>query len=292
MFSGSGLNSEVGCCPDPFSVTASVVTFNSNKKQLEELLDSFSRSSQSIRVTVVDNSATEELRSVVTGKGHAYLHTERNVGFGSGHNLVMGQCLTRSKYHVVVNPDIHFGEGVIHELYNFMENHPDVGLVMPSIRYPDGSPQGLCKLLPTPADLIVRRFLGRIGKALFRKLGDRYELKSSDLTVPCEVPCLSGCFMFIRSTELQRIGMFDERFFMYLEDVDLCRRIGRSSKCVYYPGAFVTHAYAKGSYNDFGLLRHHAQSALRYFSKWGWFHDVERKRLNERAGLRVENRSR
>ena len=292
MFSGSGFNSEVGCCPDPFSVTASVVTFNSNKKQLEELLDSFSRSSQSIRVTVVDNSATEELRSVVTGKGHAYLHTERNVGFGSGHNLVMGQCLTRSKYHVVVNPDIHFGEGVIHELYNFMENHPDVGLVMPSIRYPDGSPQGLCKLLPTPADLIVRRFLGRIGKALFRKLGDRYELKSSDLTVPCEVPCLSGCFMFIRSTELQRIGMFDERFFMYLEDVDLCRRIGRSSKCVYYPGAFVTHAYAKGSYNDFGLLRHHAQSALRYFSKWGWFHDVERKRLNERAGLRVENRSR
>ena len=286
MFSGSGLNSEVGCCPDPFSVTASVVTFNSNKKQLEELLDSFSRSSQSIRVTVVDNSATEELRSVVTGKGHAYLHTERNVGFGSGHNLVMGQCLTRSKYHVVVNPDIHFGEEVIHELYNFMENHPDVGLVMPSIRYPDGSPQGLCKLLPTPADLIVRRFLGRIGKALFRKLGDRYELKSSDLTVPCEVPCLSGCFMFIRSTELQRIGMFDERFFMYLEDVDLCRRIGRSSKCVYYPGAFVTHAYAKGSYNDFGLLRHHAQSALRYFSKWGWFHDVERKRLNERAGLK------
>ena len=292
MFSGSGFNSEVGCCPDPFSVTASVVTFNSNKKQLEELLDSFSRSSQSIRVTVVDNSATEELRSVVTGKGHAYLHTERNVGFGSGHNLVMGQCLTRSKYHVVVNPDISFGEEVIRELYNFMENHPDVGLVMPSIRYPDGSPQGLCKLLPTPADLIVRRFLGRIGKALFRKLGDRYELKSSDLTVPCEVPCLSGCFMFIRSTELQRIGMFDERFFMYLEDVDLCRRIGRSSKCVYYPGAFVTHAYAKGSYNDFGLLRHHAQSALRYFSKWGWFHDVERKRLNERAGLRVENRSR
>jgi GT2 family glycosyltransferase len=292
VFSGNGLNSEVGCRPDPFTVTASVVTFNSNKKQLEELLDSFSRSSQSIAVTVVDNSATEELRSVVTGKGHAYLHSERNVGFGSGHNLVMGKCLTRSKYHVVVNPDIHFGEEVIRELYNFMENHPDVGLVMPSIRYPDGSPQGLCKLLPTPADLIVRRFLGRIGKTLFRKLGDRYELKSSNLTVPCEVPCLSGCFMFIRSTELQRIGLFDERFFMYLEDVDLCRRIGQSSKCVYYPGAFVTHEYAKGSYNDFGLLRHHAQSALRYFSKWGWFHDVERKRLNERAGLRVENRSR
>jgi GT2 family glycosyltransferase len=184
-------------------------------------------------------------------QGHAYLHTERNVGFGSGHNMAIGQCLTRSKYHVVVNPDISFGEEVIGELYDFMENHSDVGLVMPSIRYPDGSPQGLCKLLPTPLDLLVRRFLGRIGEALFRKLRERYELKGTNLTVPCEVPCLSGCFMFIRSAELQRIGMFDERFFMYLEDVDLCRRIGESSKCVYYPRAFVRHAYAKGSYKRF-----------------------------------------
>jgi len=290
VLSGDGLSLEVGSCPDLFKVTASVVTFNSNKKQLEELLDSFSRSSPPISVTVVDNSATEELRSVVIGKGHAYLHTERNVGFGSGHNIAIGQCLTRSKYHVVVNPDISFGEEVIGELYDFMENHSDVGLVMPSIRYPDGSPQGLCKLLPTPLDLLVRRFLGRIGEALFRKLRERYELKGTNLTVPCEVPCLSGCFMFIRSAELQRIGMFDERFFMYLEDVDLCRRIGESSKCVYYPRAFVRHAYAKGSYNDFGLLMHHAKSALRYFSKWGWFYDVERRRLNERAGLRVDHR--
>jgi GT2 family glycosyltransferase len=287
VLSENGLNSDLDSCPDLLTVTASVVTFNSNKKQLEEFLDSCSRSLQSISLIVVDNSPTEELRSVVTDKGHAYFHSKKNVGFGSGHNFALGRCLAISKYHLVANPDISFGEDVIAKLYNFMENHPDVGLVMPTIQYPDGSPQGLCKLLPTPADLMVRRFLGQIGKGLFRKLSDRYELKSSDLSVPCEVPCLSGCFMFIRSTELQRIGMFDERFFMYLEDVDLCRRIGQYSKCVYYPGAFVTHGYAKGSYNNFGLLLHHAQSALRYFSKWGWFYDDERRRLNKRAGLKL-----
>jgi GT2 family glycosyltransferase len=91
--------------------------------------------------------------------------------------------------------------------------------------------------------------------------------------------------MFMRTAILQQVGLFDPRFFLYMEDVDLCRRIGAVSQTLYYPHARVIHGYAKGSYRDPHLLRLHLASAVRYFNKWGWFFDPVRSRLNRRTGL-------
>jgi GT2 family glycosyltransferase len=82
--------------------------------------------------------------------------------------------------------------------------------------------------------------------------------------------------MFIRTKIFKEIGLFDERFFMYLEDTDLCRRIGEKYKTIYYPEAIVYHEYAKGSYRSNELLKIHIESAIKYFNKWGWFSDKER----------------
>ena len=142
---------------------------------------------------------------------------------------------------------------------------------MPKIIYPDGSTQCLCKLLPTPFDLILRRFNP------FTKINNilqlRYELRFTSYDSEFESPTLSGCFMMLKSSLLKEVGGFDQRFFMYLEDVDLCRRIGELGKLVYYPKVCVVHNYEKGSYGNKKLLKYHAFSAIKYFNKWGWIFD-------------------
>ena len=76
--------------------------------------------------------------------------------------------------------------------------------------------------------------------------------------------------MFFRSTVLKKVGGFDERYFMYMEDVDLCREIRKNYMISYNPICTVTHQYRKGSYIKYKLLGYHIKSALRYFHKWGW----------------------
>ena len=66
-----------------------------------------------------------------------------------------------------------------------------------------------------------------------------------------EVPFLSGCFMFLRSEALRKVGLFDERMFMYVEDTDLTRRMGQHFKTLYYPNAYVYHQYARGKQKEF-----------------------------------------
>jgi len=149
---------------------------------------------------------------------------------------------------------------------------------MPQIRYPDGSLQRLCKLLPTPSDLLVRRFLPI--RSLQERLNSRYELHSLPQDRASEVPTLSGCFLAMRSADLLAIDGFDERFFMYMEDVDLVRRLSRRGAVRYRPDIHVVHEYAKGSYRSRKLLGYHLKSAILYFNKWGWFIDSYRRRIN------------
>jgi GT2 family glycosyltransferase len=264
-------------------VFASVVVYKNDARELSALLNSVLTSSIPIRVIVVDNSPSNELGVLVEGLGAVYIWNGRNLGFGAGHNIALRRTLSSAKYHLALNPDITFKPDVVENLYRFMERHPDMGLVMPQILYSDGSEQRLCKLLPTPFDLFLRRFLGSFGKVFFRNLWDRYELRNLNLNMIREVPSLSGCFMFMRTSVLQEVGIFDERYFMYLEDVDLCRRIGRVSQTVFYPDVSVIHGYTKGSYKNARLLKHHLLSAVKYFSKWGWFFDSERVQLNQKT---------
>lgn len=267
------------------AVIASIVLYRNSREEVASAIRSAVDSPIDVACMAVDNSPVAALRESVVESGARYFFTGSNQGFGAAHNLVLRRWLDSSDYILVMNPDIHFGPEVIPALYNFMNKHPEIGLVMPRILYPDGTDQLLCKRLPSPGDLLLRRFLGRLGAALFAKRLEDYELRHLDLSVSREIPSLSGCFMFIRSEALRRVGLFDERFFMYMEDVDLCRRIGRHYRTVWFPAVSVFHGYAKGSYRSFKLLRYHIESAVRYFSKWGWFRDSERRELNTRIHI-------
>lgn len=267
---------------DPMLASCCVVCYKNRPDQIERLLSSVDACLPHLSLYVVDNSPTEEMRVIAQRFGARYRHQPGNPGFGRSHNWALREAVAAgSKYHFVLNPDIHFPRNVIGTMLSYMEQYPDVGLLVPRVHYPDGRLQPLCKLLPTPIDLALRRFLPWLHSCSGRLA--RYELHGSGYNKVMEVPALSGCFLLVRVETLLRVGLFDERFFLYFEDVDLSRRIGRVARTVFVPHVSIVHDYAKGSYSNWRLLWHHIVSAVRYFNKWGWFLDAERRRINARA---------
>jgi len=262
-------------------LSASIVVYKNDPVLLSRTLESFLKSSLSGELTVVDNSPEDTVRSTCERLGVKYVFNGDNLGFGKAHNRVLSQCLDRSRYHLVLNPDVYFEPDVLEKLFTFMEEHPQAGLVMPKVLYPDGSLQMLCKLLPTPFNLATRRFFPF--PDWIRKMNDVYELKESEYNQLMNVPFLSGCFMFMRTEALKKTGLFDERFFLYAEDTDLSRRIHQQFKTLFYPSAEIYHVHARGSYKNAALTIHNLISAMKYFTKWGWFLDEERKTINETA---------
>jgi GT2 family glycosyltransferase len=266
-----------------YQISCSIVLFENDPAEVTAAIRSALSSPIRAVCTVIDNSPTCSLRQCVLDAGAQYIHSPENLGFGAAHNVALRSNINTSEFSLIQNPDIQFAPEILSALCEFMLDHPEVGLVMPRILNPDGTGQGLCKRLPGPFDLVLRRFSGQIGRLFFSELLNRYELAHLNMEIPREVPCLSGCFMFIRSSVLREIGCFDEQYFMYMEDVDLCRRIGMKYKTVYYPHVSVIHGYRKGSYRINKLMKYHIQSAIRYFAKWGWLWDPVREDLNNRT---------
>jgi hypothetical protein len=126
----------------------------------------------------------------------------------------------------------------------------------------------------------VRRFIPGFAKPLFRRFLDNYLLLNKDYSSPMNIPNLPGCFMFVRTNVLIEIGGFDEKFFLYVEDVDLTRRLHEKSITLYYPKIVIKHSLARGSYKETKLALYHIASAIHYFNKWGWFNDRERIAIN------------
>ena len=117
---------------------------------------------------------------------------------------------------------------------------------------------------------------------LFAKRNKRYELAHSKYKHIMNVPCLSGCFMFLRMSTLKETGLFDERYFMYAEDFDLTRRIHRKYKTLFFPQVSIYHKFSRGSHRSLRLFFAHTTSMVRYFFKYGWFYDNERRHFNHR----------
>lgn len=259
-------------------VTASIVTFHTNPEDLKRIVNCISNSCIS-RLYIIDNSSNDDLKRYVNqDKATIYIHTE-NLGYGSGHNIAIRKAIAEgSDYHVILNPDVYWQGNVVDKLVEFMEMTPDCGMVMPKVLYPSGDTQYLCKLVPSPKDLILRRFIPI--KSWQAKNDYEYEMHWTGYDKILEIPILSGCFMILRCEVLKKTGFFDERFFLYAEDVDLCRRIGAVSRTIFYPEVSIYHEYAKGSYKNRKMLMMHIKSIVKYFNKWGWFYDSGRRDRN------------
>ena len=264
-------------------INASIVLYHNKKEQLTKAIKSFLNTELKVKLYLVDNSSNDELKELSKMDSRIeYIFNNSNLGYGAGHNIAMRKCISDgAAYHLVLNPDIYFDAGVLEELFSYMEQNQDVGNIIPQVRYPDGEIQYLCKLLPTPTDLILRRFIP--SRNWKEKRNEQYELRATGYQKTMNVPSLSGCFMFLRVATLEDVGLFDEGIFMYLEDVDLNRRLHAKYKTIFYPEVSIVHEYAKESYKSKKLLMFHIQSAIYYFNKWGWFFDKQRDEINQKC---------
>ncbi len=271
-------------------IIASIVAFHTATDTLCRLVNCVLQSKIDI-LYVIDNSSNDSLRELKKmSEKIVYIYSD-NLGYGSGHNIAIKKSIEKNAdYHIVINPDIYWKGGVIEELVRFMDSNPNCGLVMPKVLYPNGNIQHLCKLLPTPVDLFGRRFIPF--KAYREKHDAWFELHRTGYDKVMEVPSLSGCFMFMRVETLKQVGGFDERFFMYAEDLDLCRRIGEVSKTIFYPEVSIFHEYEKGSYKNKKLLKYHICSVVKYFNKWGWIFDRKRTLRNKECLLALRDTNR
>ena len=232
------------------------------------------------KLYLLDNSEEREVhpKRVIRDPKLRYMHMPENLGYGKAHNIALREsAYAQTDLHLVMNSDIRVKAEDIDAMHDWMMTHPEVGQLMPRVVNPDGTQQYLAKRLPSPLDVFGRRFL----PAWMMKRRNRlFELRDKDLTRPVNAPYLSGCFMMLRTKAAVEAGLFDERFFMYPEDIDLTRRIHRNYLTLYYPEWTIVHAHARDSYKNKHMLRIHIRNMCLYFNKWGWFFDSERYAFN------------
>ena len=264
-------------------ITASLVIFKTKHDELCTILTCCLKSCID-KVYVVDNSPSDDLKTIVLGfksDKFEYVFGQGNVGFGHANNIGIRKAIDcGSKYHVILNPDIIFSSLAFKKMTFFMDSHEDIGMLSPSLTYPDGRPQVTAMKLPTPLDMFGRRLFP---KALANIINKSYELQECDLTKSREIPNICGCFMYCRTAMLQKAGLFDEKFFMYFEDFDLVRRVHKVGKVVIFPMVSIIHAHAAEHRKSKFLLKESIKSAIKYFNKWGWFFDADRRFWNKKV---------
>ena len=263
-------------------ISVSVVTYKNDFSMLDKLFVSLLNTNLKLQIFIIDNSPDNLIEKICKRKEIVYIFNNMNIGFGAGHNIAIKKIQNLTKYHLIINPDVYFENGTLEKMHVFMEGNPKIGLLVPKIKDWNGSTLCFCRLLPTPFDLFLRRFGERIAllKPILEKRNKVHELSFTGYNKIMDVPCLNGSFMFVRNEVFKKAGIFDERYFMYLDDIDLTRRIHKHYRVVYYPEAVVFHKHSRGSYKELSLLKYHICSAVKYFNKWGWFFDRERNKIN------------
>lgn len=228
-------------------------------------------------VFVVDNDSDDSIGEILAWQypDIKFVQNKKNLGMGAGNNVGIRKAL--GKYIVVMNPDTLVFPNTFLKLYQYMEENSAVGAAGPMQLNPDKSIQDSCYRrhgLLTP--LYRRMFLGNFSFA--KKDISRFLMNDFKHNSIKEVDWLLGSFLFLRAESLKDAGMFDERYFMYFEDTDLCRSFWQKKwKVIYNPQAKIIHNHNRDSaktpwYKFFSnkATRCHIISWLKYLRKWGF----------------------
>jgi len=246
-----------------YEITATIVLYNEDLQVLKKTVDSFLKIPLKKRLFLVDNSPTNCLKAYFNQEEIVYIYTGKNLGFGKAHNLVLDKV--SSPYHLLLNPDVIFNKEVIPALVKQLEVHAEVAFTTPKVLYPNGEIQYVCRKHPTIYDLLNRRI------SFSKKAICKNEYRNQDLTKSFFPDFIHGCFMLFKTADFKKISGFDERYFLYMEDADLSRKVDAiGKKKLFYPEVSITHQHQRGSANSSQLLYYHISSAIKYFLKWGF----------------------
>lgn len=225
---------------------------------------------------LVDNDSKDGVPAFVRERfPWVQVRENQNTGFGGGNNVAFKEA--KGEYVILMNPDLTVFPGEVEKWIAWMDANPDVGISGPRTLNPDRSDQNSCYAFHNWSTPVYRRTsLGKLPWA--KKELNRFLMTDMDRTVEQDVDWVQGSAMCIRRSLLERIGGFDESFFMYFEDTDLCRRAWAAGmRVTYTPVASFVHYHRRQSrtrrpweifFNK--LTRFHINSALTYFRKyWG-----------------------
>jgi N-acetylglucosaminyl-diphospho-decaprenol L-rhamnosyltransferase len=225
-------------------------------------------------VLVVDAASADGSDSLVADQFPEVrlVRSRENLGFTRGNNWALR--LVRGGYVMLLNPDTVVEPGAIERLVGYLDTHPDVGAVGPKLVYPDGTVQSSRRRFPTRLtgfveSTVLERWLGN--SAILR----RYRLADRSAEEEQDVDWLMGAAILLRREALEQAGIFDERFFMYSEEIDLCRRLRLAGwRVAYLPTAVVVHHEGRSSEQNLrGRNVHFHESRFRYYRKHfgkGW----------------------
>jgi N-acetylglucosaminyl-diphospho-decaprenol L-rhamnosyltransferase len=229
-----------------------------------------------IEILVIDNHSEDDSIGVLRNRLSDFTNVRiaennKNLGFGGGYNR--GVHYARGEYVLINNPDKILQPDGIELLVQKMQTESDIGILSPALVHEDGTYRFSPRAFPRPFDLLCNRTC--LGKFFPSRL-NRYLQLDQDLKEERDVDWLAGGCMLMRRDFYEQLGGFDERFFLFFEDIDLCRRCGELGKrVVYYPSVHARDKkkrFSEGSI--FKLLRTrvgqaHLVSSVKYYKKWG-----------------------
>lgn len=254
------------------TISFCIVTYN-NEDRIVSLIENIEHSipgTITSTIFVVDNKSTDEtidniLHCQSIFNNIKLIQPDVNEGFGAGNNKVLPYL--NSTYHILINPDVSISSSnEIKRMIEYMDQHPEVGLLSPLIHNTDGTIQKLYKRNPSVLDMGLR-FLS---PNIMKKRQAWFVHEEPGYNKIDTIQHASGAFMFFRTSVFKNIGGFDERYFMYMEDADITRSVNNISKAVFYPKASIIHEWQRDSHKKKRYAIMTINSMVKYFNKWGW----------------------
>lgn len=253
-----------------------IVNYNT-RGELDRCLESIAASDcrYTHEVVVVDNRSTDGSVEMVRSEHPWVRHVveaQRNGGYAYANNLGLRRAGLGAEGHdapryvLLLNPDTVLPPDALERTVAYMDEHPDVGALGPKLVRQDGSLDKACRRsFPTPrVSFYHMSYLDRLFPASPRFA--RYNLTYLDPDVPADVDAVVGAFMLIRTAALRQVGLLDESFFMYGEDLDLCYRLkGRGWRVRYHPEVTVLHIKGASSRKNSARATAAFYDAMRIF---------------------------
>ena len=256
----------------------SVIIVNWNTKDfLKNCINSIKENTKKIiyEIIVIDNFSSDGSPRVVEADFPDVTLIKNQENFGFGHANNQGYAMAKGKYILFLNSDMIVQKNCLKKMFDFMEKNPAIGASSCKLTHPDGSLQHSCREFPSFKTI----FLMQIGVRFFfpkMKIFRDYLMLDWDHSDIREIDQIMGSFMFIRGMVIKEVGGFDERFWMYFEEVDLCLRIKAAGwKIVHYPYVSSIHFLSKSS-DQWGVIkriREFQKSSLKYFKKNGKYYE-------------------
>jgi len=254
---------------EKLEITASIVLYKENLEELTKTIECFLNTPLIKKLFLIDNNEDKHFENTFNQEEIEYIALGENIGFGAGHNKILKKIKNVSKFHLILNPDVYFKPEVIPNLIAKLNRHQIVSMIAPKILFPDGNHQYSCRRYPRASELLARRFT--FLEPLFKNLIKKGKYQDRDLKSSFFADYITGCFHLYKTEDFVNLNGFDERYFLYMEDVDICRKIEKIDKMkLYYPKEEIVHVLKQGSSKDLNLFLRHTSSAIKYFLKWGF----------------------